>query len=65
MYNDYLCDDSSKKNCKGKAYQGATCVTSSSSANSDDNQRQCNTGKYTSFSGSGGPDYNCPPPPPQ
>ncbi len=62
--NNYLCDDPSKKNCKGTAYKSTTCVTSSS--NSDDNMRQCYTAKYNGVSLSStstGPDFNCPPAP--
>jgi Flp pilus assembly protein TadG len=58
--NNYLCDDPSKKNCKGTNYTSTTCVTSSSSADSDNNKRQCYTGKYQNFSGAG-PDLSCPP----
>lgn len=53
--NDYICE----------ANQTATCVkpapSGSSNAVKEDYQRQCYTAKYKSFSGSGGPDYNCPP----
>jgi Flp pilus assembly protein TadG len=53
--NDYICE----------ANQTATCVnpppSGASNAQKEDYQRQCYTSKYKSFSGSGGPDYNCPP----
>jgi Flp pilus assembly protein TadG len=48
--NTYLSDGS---------YSSATCIKTGSPSN--DNKRQCNTAKYKSFSGSGGPYYNCPP----
>ena len=54
--NDYLSDGS---------YSSATCVTlppsGAKNAVKNDYKRQCNTAKYKSYSGSGGPDYNCPP----
>ena len=54
--NNYLSDGS---------YSSTTCVnppaSSASSSVKDNYKRQCYTGKYKSFSGSGGPAYNCPP----
>ena len=46
--NTYLSDGS---------YSSANCVKGTT----DSDKRQCNTSKYKSFSGSGGPYYNCPP----
>jgi len=46
--NTYLSDGS---------YSNANCVKGTSTSD----KRQCFTGKYKSFSGSGGPYYNCPP----
>jgi hypothetical protein len=52
--NDYICEDDVNATCVKPAPSGA------SNADKEDYERQCRTGKYKSFSGSG-PEYNCPP----
>ncbi len=53
--NDYICEANSTATCVNPAPSGA------SSEVKEDFQRQYITSKYKSFSGSGGPNYNCPP----
>ncbi len=59
--NTYLCDNPNKcSNGNSTTAPSATCVTGTTT----NDQRQCYTNKYKSFSGtSTGPDFNCPPAP--